>query len=295
MFQGVYTAIITPFRDGAVDEKKLEELVAFQVEAGVQGVVACATTGELVYLSQPERQRIIEICVNVGKGKVQVLAGTGALSSEEVISLTQRVQKIGVNAAFIINPWYVKPSQESIYHYYKTINENVDIPIMAYNNPARTGVEISFETVLKLASLKNIQGMKDASPSLQRVAELKRSLGDRLALLAGDDDTLAAYLGMGGDGGVLVASNVAPSLFVALLNSWKKNDLVTFKSTWKKVYPLACALSLERIKYAMALVHGVSIESRLPFAPLSASAQEAVEVALNDLNLWTPLVSVRER
>jgi 4-hydroxy-tetrahydrodipicolinate synthase len=295
MFQGVYTAIITPFRDGKVDEKKLEELIAFQVEAGVQGVVACATTGEFVYLSQPERERVIEICVNIGKGKVQVLAGTGALSSEEVISLTHGVQKIGVDAAFIINPWYVKPSQESIYHYYKTINENVDIPIMAYNNPARTGVEISFETVLKLASLKNIQGMKDASPSLQRVAELKRSLGDCFALLAGDDDTLAAYLGMGGDGGVLVASNVAPSLFVALLSSWKNDDLGSFKETWKKVYPLACALSLERIKYAMALVHGVSIESRLPFAPLNASAQEAVEMALNDLNLWTPLVSVRER
>ena len=295
MFYGAYTAIITPFRDGKVDEKKLEELVAFQVRAGVQGIVACATTGEFVYLSPLERQRVVEICVSVGKDKVQVLAGTGALSSEEVISLTQSVQKMGVDAAFIINPWYVKPSQESLYHYFKTINENVDIPIMAYNNPARTGVEISIETVLKLASLKNIRGMKDASASLQRVGELKRYLGDQFALLAGDDDTLAAYLAMGGDGGVLVASNVAPFLFVTLLDSWKNDDLDTFKTIWKKVYPLASALSLERIKYAMALVHGVSIESRLPFAPLSVAAQEAVEVALEGLGLWTSLTSVRER
>jgi 4-hydroxy-tetrahydrodipicolinate synthase len=295
MFQGAYTAIITPFRNGKVDEKKLEELVTFQVEAGIQGIVACGTTGESLYLSSAEKKRIIEICARICKDKARVIAGTGALSVDETITQTREAQKAGATEALIITPWYIKPSQESLYHYYKKVSENVDLPIALYNNPTRTGVEMSVETVLKLAALKNIHGIKDASPTLQRVSEIKQSLGDRFNLLAGNDDTLAAYLALGGDGGICVASNVAPSLFVTLLKAWKENDLVTFKALWEKIYPLASILSLARIKYAMALVYGVSIDSRLPFAPLNATEQEIVEKALQSLGLWEPLARVRER
>lgn len=295
MFQGVYTAIITPFREGKVDEKKLEELVAMQVGAGVHGVVTCGTTGEALYLSLSERIRINEICVGVCKDKAKVIAGTGALSAEEAIGFTQAAQKAGVNGALVINPWYVKPSQEGLYRYYKTISENVCLPLLLYNNPSRTGVEISLETIMRLSSFKNIQGIKDASSCLQRVPELRGQLGDHFNLLAGNDDTLAAYLAMGGDEGILVASNVAPSLFVALVKAWKEEDLNTFKTTWESVYPLASALSVERIKYAMALVHRTSLETRLPYAPLDASTQEIIEAALEGIGLWKPLVSVRTR
>jgi len=299
MFQGIYTAIITPFRDGKVDEKKLEELVALQIQAGVQGIVACGTTGESLFLSKEEQKRILEICAGVCKGNAQLIAGTGALSAEDTITLTHQAQKAGADAALIINPWYVKPSQESLYQHYKKISENVDLPILLYNNPTRTGVEISLETVIRLASFKNIQGLKDATSCLVRVSELKRQLGDRFSLFGGNDDPLAAFLAMGGDGGIMNASNVAPSLCVALGKAWEEGDLNTFKTIWKTIFPLVSALALESnpapIKYAMALVHGVSNESRLPFAPLSPKTQEAIETALTNLGLLKPMAVARER
>lgn len=299
MFQGVYTAIITPFRDGKVDEKKLEELVAFQVEAGVQGIVPCGTTGEFLLLSREEQKRVIDICVSHCNGKAIVIAGTGALSIETTIKQTQEAQKAGVSAALIICPWYIKPSQESLYHYYKKVSEGVDLPIVIYNNPSRTGVDISLETMVKLMSYKNIQGYKESGCCLQRISGLKGQLGDRLSVLAGNDDPFAAHLGMGADGGILVASNVIPDLLVTLMKKWNEGDLSGFNTDWKTIFPLLSALALESnpapIKYAMALVHGVSLESRLPFAPLNFSTQEKIEEALKDLNLWKPLVSVREQ
>ena len=299
MFQGIYTAIITPFRDGKVDEKKVEELVAFQVEAGVPGIVACGTTGESLFLSKDEQKRILEICATVCKGKAQLIAATGALSAEDTITNTHQAQKAGADVALIINPWYVKQSQESIYQHYKKISENVDLPILLYNNPTRTGMEISLETIVRLASFKNIQGLKDATSCLKRVSELKRQLGNQFQLFDGNDDTLAAFLAMGGNGGIMNATNVAPSLFVTLIKAWKENDLSTFKTTWQVAFPLVSALALESnpapIKYAMTLVHGVSIESRMPFAPLSPKTQEAIEAALSDLGLWKSLAVARER
>lgn len=299
MFHGIYTAIITPFRGGKVDEKKLEELIAFQVKAGVQGITPCGTTGEVLFLSKDEQKRIIEICASVCKGKAHVLAGISALSAEEAITLTHQAQQAGADCALIITPWYVKPSQESLYHFYKNVSENVDLPIIIYNNPTRTGVDISLETIVSLASFKNIQGYKNSAPSLQRISELRCRLGDRLNLLAGNDDPFAAHLAMGGDGGIMVASNVVPSLFVTLMRSWNGADLPLFNATWKAVFPLLSSLTLESnpapIKYAMSLVHGVSAETRLPFAPLSLTSQEAIEAALTDLGLWEPTASMRQR
>lgn len=297
MFHSIYTAIITPFHSGKVDEKKLEELVTYQVEAGVQGVVPCGTTGEFLYLSPSEQKRIIEICAGVCKGKAHVIAGTGAVSTEDTIAQTQVAQKAGATAALIVNPWYVKPSQESLYQHYKRVSESVDLPIIIYNNPSRTGVDIDFDTLLKLASCSNIQGYKDSSSNLVRISELKGELGNRLSLLAGNDEPLAAFLSMGGDGGILVASNVAPELFVNLIKCWQKGDLHQFQALWRKVFPLLLALCQESnpapIKYAMSLVHGVSLESRLPFSPLKESTQQAIQEALDGLGLWKPLVSVR--
>lgn len=299
MFQGIYTAIITPFRDGKVDEKKLEELVTFQVKAGVQGIVTCGTTGEALFLSGDEQKHIIGICARVCKDKAQVVAGISALSAQEAITLTHQAQRAGADGVLIVTPWYVRPSQESLYQYYKNISEDIDLPIIIYNNPSRTGVDISFETIVRLASFKNIRGYKNSAPSLQRISELRCALGERLDLLAGNDDPFAAHLAMGGDGGIMMASNLAPDFFVTLMATWREGELPLFNTTWKKVFPLLSALALESnpapIKYAMTLVHGVSAETRLPFAPLSASTQKAIESALTDLGLWKPLASVRER
>ena len=299
MFYGIYTAIITPFRSGKVDEKKLEELVTYQVEAGVQGVVPCGTTGEFLYLSPSEQKRIIEICAGVCKGKAHVIAGTGALSTEDTITQTREAQKAGATAALIVNPWYVKPSQESLYQYYKKISDRVDLPIIIYNNPSRTGVDMTFDTLSRLASCSKIQGYKDSSSNLIRISELKGQLGDRFSLLAGNDEPFAAFLGMGGDGAIMVGSNVAPQLFVDIMKCWQKGDLPQFQALWKKGFPLLLALCQESnpapIKYAMSLVHGVSLESRLPFAPLKDATQKAIQEALKVLGLWKPLDSVRER
>jgi 4-hydroxy-tetrahydrodipicolinate synthase len=299
MFKGVYTAIITPFHKGKVDEKKLEELVALQVKAGVQGVVPCGTTGESILLSSEEQKRVIEICVNVCKGKIKVVPATGALTTADTICLTQQAQNVGADGVVIINPWYVKPSQESLFEYYKTINDNIDLPLIVYNNPTRTGVDTSSETMIKLSSYQNIQGYKDCSCCLQRVSELKCVLGNRYSLLSGNDDPFAAHLAMGGDGGILVASNVVPDIFVTLMNAWCEGDLPLFKATWKSVFPLLSALSLESnpapIKYAMGLVHGVSGESRLPFVPLKPATCLAIETSLQSLGLLNDFAAPRER
>lgn len=299
MFQGVYTAIITPFQNGKVDEKKLEELVSCQIEAGVKGVVPCGSTGEYLFLTSEEKIRIIEICANLCKGKAEVIAGTGAVSTEETISQTQQSQKAGATAALIISPWYVKPSQEGLYLHYKKISQNVELPIIIYNNPARTAVDMSLETLLRLMGCPLIQGYKDSSSNFVMISELKQQLGDRLSLLAGNDEPLAAFLAMGGDGGILPVANVAPTHFVELMASWRTSNLSAFKAQWNKVFPLLIALTLERnpapLKYAMTLVYDVSPENRLPYAPLRESTKKAIEHALENLGLWIPMASERAR
>jgi 4-hydroxy-tetrahydrodipicolinate synthase len=299
MFKGIYTAIITPFQNGKVDEKKLEELVSLQVEAGVKGVIPCGTTGEFLYLSEDEQRQIIDICVRVCKGKTKVVPGTATLSISETIAKTQKAQKAGADGVLIVTPWYIKPTQESLHKYYKDVAENVDLPIIIYNNPSRTGVDISLETMEKLASYKNIQGYKDSSSNLPRTTEFKCRLGNRFSLLAGNDDPFAAYLAMGGDGGILGISNLIPQTLTDLMEAWEKGDLKTFRDIWEKIFPLMTALYLESIpyplKYAMTLVHGVSSETRLPFGPLRESTRIAIEKELENLGLWEPLASVRER
>ncbi|MBS0271709.1 MAG: 4-hydroxy-tetrahydrodipicolinate synthase [Proteobacteria bacterium] len=299
MFHGIYTAIITPFRNGEVDEKSLEELVELQIAAGVQGIVTCGTTGEALLLSWEEQKQILEMCVSLCKDRCQLIASTGHPSTTETITLTRQAKDLGADGALVITPWYVKPSQESLYEHYKKISETVDLPIIIYNNPTRTGVDMSFDTLMRLASCKNIQGYKDSASCVQRISQLKQYLGSRLSLLAGNDDPFAAHLGMGGDGGILVASNVIPELCVELMKAWTEGDLPLFRATWEKIFPLLSVLALESnpapIKYAMHLVHGISDESRLPFSPLKTSTKEAIEIALNTLGLWKPLASVRER
>lgn len=292
MFHGLYTAIVTPWRAGKLDVKKLEELMAQQVDAGVQGVVVCGTTGESLSLSPEDQEHLVRICAEVAQGKIRVMAATGSLSTEETILRTKSAEKAGADSALIISPWYTRPSQDNLYHHFKAIHENTDLPIVLYNNPTRTGLDIHVETVIRLAALPKIQGLKDGAPCLGRIAQLRTGLGNNFPLMECIDDRVAAYLAMGGDGVFAVASNVAPALYVQLIRAWRENDLCSFKATLGRLTPLFSALALESnpgpIKYAVHLVHGIEDTSALSYVALSPATKQTIRSALQELELWAP-------
>ncbi len=299
MFTGVYTAIITPFRDGRVDGKKLEELVSLQAAAGVRGIVTCGTTGEGLLLSANELKNILDICVSVSSGQLQVIAGTGRITTQETIELTQEAEKAGASGVLVTTPWYVNPSQDSLLKHYQQVCEATDLPVIVYNNPTRTGVEIALSTLLRIGEFKNVKGYKESGTDFARVSQLKDQFRDSLNVLAGNDDTLAAYLSMGADGGILSAANAIPADFVRLVDAWQTNDLALFKKKWAELFPLLESMSRESnplpIRYIMTLLHGVSPETRLPFEPLQESTQRAIKEALQNLGLWSPPTVVREQ
>ncbi len=292
MFHGVYTAIVTPWQGGTLDVKKLEELVAHQIEAGVQGVVVCGTTGESLSLSPTDQTHLVQIAADVCKGKIRVMAATGSISTEETILQTNAAQKAGADSALLISPWYTRPTQDNLYHHFKAVHDQTDLPLMLYNNPARTGGDINVDTVIRLAQLPRIQGLKDGAPCLGRIAKLRTALGPDFPLMECLDDRLAAYLAMEGTGVVCVASNVVPDLYVQLMNAWNENDLATFKSIWHRLTPLLSALGLEPnpgpIKYAVHLVHGIKDEYALSYVSLTPATKQAIQKALQDLGVWAP-------
>lgn len=287
MFKGVYTALITPFHNGRVDEKIFAEFVEWQIQQGVTGLVPCGTTGESLFLDSQEQKRLVEIAVDVSHGRATVIAGTAALTTEGTIALTQQAKKAGADGALIVNPWYIKPSQESLYQHYKAVHDAVDLPIIIYNNPSRTGVEISIDVLKRFKELPNICGIKDSSSNLLRATSLRNIMGSDFSLLAGNDDTMAGYLAMGGDGAISVASNVLPQLFARFYHAWEEQDIKLFEIIRDQLYPFIEALSTDSnphpVKYATSLVKQIPLESRLPFAPLGAEAMEAIKKTLNDL------------
>ncbi len=299
MFKGVYTAIITPFHDGRVDGKKLEELVSRQVEAGVQGIVPCGTTGESLLLSPEEQKYIIDVCKSVCGDSIQVIPGTGRLTTSETIELSRQAEKTHVDGVLIMTPWYLRPSQESLVHYYQQIDQAIGIPFILYNNPVRTGVNITFESLKMLNECRNFRGYKESGSDFAQIAKLKDYYQDRLRVFAGNDDVLAAHLGMGADGGILSAANAIPQYFVGIVKAWEDGNLSLFKKRWAELFPLLSALSQEcnplPSRYMMELLYGVSPEMRLPFLPLKDSTKRDIETALQNLGLWEPLASVRER
>lgn len=299
MFTGVYTAIITPFQNGRVDGKKLEALVAMQMAAGVSGLVTCGTTGEGLLLSSDEQKYVLDVCTSASSGQLQIVAGTGRVSTQETIELTRQAEQSGATGVLVMTPWYVKPSQESLIEHYREVSGSTKLPIIVYNNLTRTGVDLSFETMVRLCEFENIKGYKESATDFARISKLKGHFGGRLSVLAGNDDTLAAYLGMGADGGILSAANAIPADFVRLVDAWKTGDLALFQKQWAELFPLLSAMSMEcnplPIRYIMTLLHGVSSEMRLPFQPLKKSSQKAIEDALQGLGLWSPLASAREQ
>ncbi len=286
MFKGSITALMTPFQaDGSVDEGAFKALVEWQIEEGTHGLVPVGTTGESPTLSHDEHQRVIDLCIDVAGGRVPVIAGTGSNSTAEAISLTRHAKDAGADAALIVTPYYNKPHQGGLYDYYKNIADAVDIPIIVYNVPPRTSVDIAVDTLARLRrECPNIVGVKDATADLARPLATRDACGPDFCQLSGEDATALALLVNGGVGCISVTSNVAPRLCAELHNAWQRGDLQSAQEINHRLYPLSKALFLETspapVKYAASLLNRASTTVRSPLVPTSEATQAAVRAAM---------------
>lgn len=287
MFSGIYTALITPFKGDKVDEKAFQDFVAWQVAEGVHGVVPCGTTGESPTLSYEEHSRVIELCVEVAKGKVKVMAGTGANNTEEAIMFTRHAQKIGADGALVVTPYYNKPTQEGLFQHFKAIHDASDIPIVVYNIPGRSVVDIKDETFERLAALPRIVGIKDATGDLARVSSLRARVGNRFNLLSGEDITAVGFNAQGGQGCISVSSNVAPKACAAVQNASLSGDFKKALSLHEPLVPLHqvmfCETNPSPVKYAVSKMHKLAPNVRLPLVMPSADSCARIETVLRAL------------
>jgi 4-hydroxy-tetrahydrodipicolinate synthase len=284
MFRGSITALITPFRDGRVDVNAFQDFVDWQIKQGSHGVVPVGTTGEISTLSHEEHRLVVSLTVEVARGRVPVIAGTGSNATEEAIALTRYAKQIGADAALIVAPYYNKPTQEGLYQHYKAIHDAVDLPIIVYNVPGRTIVDISIETLARLAALPNIVGVKDATGDLSRPARVRTEIGPDFCQLSGDDATALAFLAQGGVGCISVASNVAPALCAAMQDAWGRGDLAEAGKIRDALTALHHALFLETspapAKYAAHLLGRCLPDVRLPLVACSQATQAALAQAM---------------
>jgi 4-hydroxy-tetrahydrodipicolinate synthase len=246
MFKGSFPALITPFANGGVDDRAFQDFVQWQVEQGSHGLVPCGTTGESPTLSHEEDMRVTSLCVEVAKGRVPVIAGTGSNSTEEAIKLTRHAKKAGADAALVVTPYYNKPTQEGLYQHYKAIHDAVEIPIVIYNIPGRCVVDMSVETMARLAALPNVVGVKDATCDLARPAKTRLAIGPDFAQLSGEDATVVPFLAQGGHGCISVTANVAPRLCAELHEAWQGGDLESVRTIHDRLMPLHEALFVDR-------------------------------------------------
>jgi 4-hydroxy-tetrahydrodipicolinate synthase len=289
MFKGSLTALVTPFRDGWLDEKAFRDLMEWQIESGTSGLVPCGTTGESPTLSHGEHDRVVAICVEVAKKRVPVLAGTGSNSTAEAIRLTQQAEQAGADAALVVSPYYNKPTQEGLFRHFEAVAKAVNIPIILYNIPGRSVVDISVETMQRLSRIPNIIGVKDATADLARPLRVRTACGPDFVQLSGEDVTITAFLAQGGVGCISVTSNIAPDLCAQLHAAWQSGDLVTCFALRDKLAPLHDALFAENNpagpKYALSLLGKCTAQVRLPLVELSDTGKGKIEVALKGLGL----------
>ena len=288
-FVGSLVAVITPFRNGKVDEKALGDLIEWQIASGTDGIVPCGTTGESATLTHDEHNRVIEFTVEVVRRRVPVIAGTGSNSTAEAITLTRHAQQVGADAALLISPYYNKPTQEGLYQHHKAVAEAVDIPQILYNIPGRTAVNMVPQTVARLAQLKNIVGIKEGAGSLQQVSEIVQLCGDRFTVLSGDDALTLPMLAVGAKGVITVTANVAPAEMAAMVDAWAAGDTAKARALHYKLYPLFQALFLETnpipVKHAVALMGKATAELRLPLCPMSKDNLDTLTLALKDFGV----------
>jgi len=289
MFRGSITALITPFKKGALDEKAYQEFIEWQIKEGSHGLVPCGTTGESPTLSHEEHNRVVELCVEVAKGRVPVIAGTGSNSTAEAIQLTKHAKKAGADAALVVTPYYNKPTQEGLLQHYLAIANAVELPILIYNIPGRSVVDMSVETMAKLAEHPNIVGVKDATNDLQRPLRSRAASGEEFCQLSGEDGTAVAFLAQGGKGCISVTANVAPRLCAQLQDAWHLGAYEDVFRLRDILAPLHDAMFVETnpgpAKFAASLLGKCDPEVRLPLVPLSMKAKARVEEAMRDAGL----------
>lgn len=289
MFKGSFVALITPFRNGGVDEAKFQDHVAWQVEQGTHGLVPIGTTGEAPTLSEDEQERVISLCVEVANGRVPVIAGSGTNSTAHTIELTRMAKKAGATAALIQCPYYNKPTQEGLYQHFKAVHDAVDIPIVIYNIPGRTAVDMSNATMARLAKLPNIVGVKDATNDLARPLRMRIEIDGDFALMSGEDATAVAYLAQGGDGCISVTANVAPRLLAEMHEAWQRGEIATVRRINERLIPLHDALFVETspapVKYAASLLGRCEPTVRQPLCQTMPETQERVARAMRGAGL----------
>jgi len=284
MFKGSICALITPFRNGAVDEKAFEAFVDWQIAQGTHGVVPCGTTGESPTLSHDEHMRVTEICIAVARGRVPVIAGTGSNSTAEAIALTRHAKKAGADAALVVTPYYNKPTQEGLYQHFKAINDAVDLPIIIYNIPARSIVDMTVETMARLAKLPNIIGVKDATADVSRATKQQIACGSAFCQLSGEDVTQLGFLSQGGDGCISVTANVAPRTMADMHEAWQGGNVKAAQAINARLMPLHEALFVETspapVKYAASLLGKCTADVRLPMVEPRDSTKDRVQTAM---------------
>ena len=292
MFKGSNVALVTPFKNGKLDEDTYIKLIHFHIKNGTNGLVPAGTTGESPTLSHDEHEKVIELCVKESSGKIPVFAGTGSNSTEEAISLTTHAEKIGANGALIVTPYYNKPTQEGLYQHYKAINDKCGIPILIYNIPGRSVIDMSVETMARLYELKNIIGVKDATGDLNRVNKTLEKLGENFLQLTGNDDNAFEFNKRGGNGAISVTANIAPKLcsdFQKFSLSKNRDENKKAENLNKILQPLHHAMFVESnpspVKYAAKILELCDDDVRLPLVKVTDSTKEIVKKALHSAKL----------
>ena len=292
MFKGSNVALVTPFRDDKLDEETYIKLIHFHIENGTNGLVPAGTTGESPTLSHGEHEKVIELCVKESNGKLPVFAGTGSNSTEEAISLTSHAEKIGADGALIVTPYYNKPTQEGLYQHYKAINDKCGIPILIYNIPGRSVIDMSVETMAKLYELKNIIGVKDATGDLSRVDQTLKKMGKEFIQLTGNDDNALEFNKRGGVGAISVTANIAPKLcsdFQKFSKSESDNEKKEAERLNKILQPIHHSMFVESnpspVKYAAKLLGLCDDSVRLPLVRVTDQTKEIVRQALQSAKL----------
>ncbi|MCC6347754.1 MAG: 4-hydroxy-tetrahydrodipicolinate synthase [Nitrospirales bacterium] len=289
MFKGSIVALVTPFRNGEFDEKAYGDLIEWHIAQGTHGIVPCGTTGEASTLSFEEHYRVIEVAVEAVNKRIPVIAGTGANATDEAIDLTKRAKELGADGALIVTPYYNKPTQEGLYRHYKAIAEAVAIPLVLYNVPGRTAVNLLPATVARLAEVRNVVGIKEATGDMKQASELIRLCGDRLAVVSGDDFTTLPMLCLGGRGAISVTANVSPRDSAEMFNAWERGDIAKARELHYKLEPVNAAMFIETnpipVKTAVALMGRITGELRLPLCEMSAANREKLEGVLKNAGI----------
>jgi 4-hydroxy-tetrahydrodipicolinate synthase len=283
-FQGSFTALVTPFRNGSVDEAAFRSLVDWQIDEGTDGLVPVGTTGESPTLSHEEHRQVVEWCVEHARRRVPVVAGAGSNSTAEAVELAQHAEQAGASAVLVVTPYYNKPTQEGLYQHFKAINDAIGIPILIYNIPGRSVIDMSVDTMKRLFELDNIAGVKDATANMVRVSQQRAAMGEGFVQLSGEDATVLGFMAHGGHGCISVTSNVAPRLCAEFQDACLRGDFGAALKVHDKLMPLHIALFLETnpapVKYAVSMLGKCAETVRLPMVPVTEKTRLAVRDAM---------------